>query len=234
MKNNSNQFVGYLRVSTDRQGKSGLGIEDQKKTIVDMVEKNGGHIIKWFEEHQTATKKRIRIIQNEARSYCKQYDAVFITARLDRFARDYSFCRNLFESGDPFIFCDCPTADALELNIRAVFAEEEARKISVNTKNALAILKKRGIKLGTPKNFSNSGRKKGGETVKLQALTNEDNRKAMGFIEAWLESKNTYNDIANKLNDFGFKTSAKKPFTKYSVCRMIKLYKGNEKYKKVA
>jgi DNA invertase Pin-like site-specific DNA recombinase len=234
MKDNSTAFVGYLRVSTERQGKSGLGIDDQKKTIENMVKNIGGHVIKWFEEHQTATGKRVRIIQNEARSYCKDNDATFIAARLDRFARDYSFCRSLFESGDPFLFCDCPTANALELNIRAVFAEEEARKISVNTKNALAVLKKRGTVLGNPKNFSNSGRHKGGETVKLQALTNSDNRKAIGFIEIMLENKNTYSTIASKLNEFGFKTSVNKPFTKYSVCRLIKLYKGFEEYKKVA
>lgn len=225
-----NEYVGYLRVSTKKQGISGLGIEDQKLTILRTVKNLGGTVIKWFEEHETATPKRIRITQNEARHFCRTNKAIFISARLDRFARDYDFCRDLFSSNEPFVFCDCLSANALELKIKAAFAEEEADKISKNTRNALAILKAKGIKLGNPQNFSEEGRFKGGQTTKLMALTNPENRKAIGFVKSLLQNKNSYSKIAEILNQSGYKTRANKNFTKNSVFNLIKLYKGYEQY----
>ena len=223
---NKNLAIGYLRVSTKKQGESGLGIEDQKKTIMEMAESMGISIIGWYEEHQTATKKKIRIIQNYVIRKCKNEGLIFMSARLDRFARDHKFCIELFESGLDFIFCDCPNAESFELKIRSIFAEQEAKRISDNTRRALAVLKKRGVKLGKPENFSDKGRKKGRDTVRLQALTNMNNLRAYATVKLLLQTKTKRKDIVEYLNTNGFRSSKNNPYTEKMVYKLIKLYEG--------
>lgn len=144
-------FVAYIRVSTGKQERSGLGLEAQRKAVTDFL--NGG---KWkllgeFIEVETgkyadATRRRPKLA--EALAACRRRKATLVIAKLDRLARNVHFITGLMESGVDFVAADCPNDDRMMLQMRAVFAEEEARKISERTKAALAAAKARGVKLG--------------------------------------------------------------------------------------
>jgi len=143
------EFIGYYRVSTARQGVSGLGLDAQKKSIADYL--NGGHwkIIAEFVEVESG-KRNNRPELERALALAKQTGATLILAKMDRLGRRASYVLNLLDnSGVRFMFVEMPHASKLEIGIRAVVAEEEGRAISERTKAALAAAKRRGVKLGT-------------------------------------------------------------------------------------
>ena len=142
------EFIGYYRVSTVRQGVSGLGLDAQKKSIADYL--NGGHwkIIAEFVEVESG-KRNDRPELERALALAKQTGATLILAKMDRLGRRASYVLNLLDnSGVRFVFVEMPHASKLEIGIRAVVAEEEGRAISERTKAALAAAKLRGVKLG--------------------------------------------------------------------------------------
>lgn len=143
------EFIGYYRVSTVRQGVSGLGLDAQKKSIADYL--NGGHwkILAEFVEVESG-KRNDRPELQRALALAKQTGATVILAKMDRLGRRASYVLNLLDnSGVRFVFVEMPHASKLEIGIRAVVAEEEGRAISERTKVALAAAKRRGVKLGT-------------------------------------------------------------------------------------
>jgi DNA invertase Pin-like site-specific DNA recombinase len=131
------KFVSYLRVSTDRQGKSGLGLEAQRSAVDDYL--NGGRweLVKEFVEVESG-KRNDRPQLAEALRVCKQKKAKLVIAKLDRLARNVHFISGLLESGVEFIACDMPAANKLTIHILAAVAEAEAEAISARTKAALA------------------------------------------------------------------------------------------------
>jgi DNA invertase Pin-like site-specific DNA recombinase len=139
----------YLRVSTDKQGKSGLGLEAQRKAVEDFL--NGG---KWtlaeeFVETESG-KRNDRPKLAAALAACKKFKAKLVIAKLDRLARNVAFISALMETGVEFVAADMPTANKLTLHVMAAFAEYEREAISARTKAALAAAKARGVKLGGP------------------------------------------------------------------------------------
>jgi DNA invertase Pin-like site-specific DNA recombinase len=141
------RFVSYLRVSTDRQGRSGLGIEAQRKLVLDYL--NGGTWTLAAEYVETESGKlNGRVELERAMAHAKRVGAVLLIAKLDRLSRNVAFIANLMEWGVAFVACDMPHAKPFELHIRASLAEEEARLISERTRAALAAAKARGKKLG--------------------------------------------------------------------------------------
>jgi DNA invertase Pin-like site-specific DNA recombinase len=139
------RFVSYLRVSTDKQGASGLGLEAQRDLVARYVASVGGRIAVEFVEVMTG-KKSDRPQLAAALAACKKQRAVLVIAVLDRLSRKVAFISGLMESGVSFIVADRPNATPFELHIYASMAEEEGRKISERTKAALAAAKKRGDK----------------------------------------------------------------------------------------
>jgi DNA invertase Pin-like site-specific DNA recombinase len=139
-------FVSYLRVSTDRQGKSGLGLEAQRKAVVDHVE-GKGQIAAEFVEVESG-KKNDRPQLARALADAKRIGAVLLIAKLDRLARNVAFIANLLESGVEIAAADMPEANRFLLHIMAAVAEHEARMISDRTRAALAAAKARGVALG--------------------------------------------------------------------------------------
>jgi DNA invertase Pin-like site-specific DNA recombinase len=141
------KFVSYLRVSTQRQGKSGLGLEAQRNAVSEYL--NGG---KWklVEEvvEVESGKRGDRPALVKALSLCRIHNAVLLVAKLDRLARNVAFISSLMESGVEFIAVDLPQANKLTVHVMAAMAEYEAQAISVRTKAALAAAKARGVKLG--------------------------------------------------------------------------------------
>ena len=139
-------FVTYLRVSTDRQGKSGLGLEAQRKVVLDHVTSKG-EIAAEFVEIESG-KKNDRPQLARALAEAKRIGAVLLIAKLDRLARNVAFIANLLEAGVEIAAADMPEANRFLLHVMAAVAEHEAQAISDRTRAALAAAKARGVALG--------------------------------------------------------------------------------------
>jgi len=140
-------FVAYYRVSTDRQGRSGLGLEAQQKAVEDYLNGGDWQLIEAFTEVETG-KRNDRPELRKALDRCKKEKAVLVIAKLDRLARNVAFIANLMEAKVEFRAVDMPEANKLVVHIMAAFAEHEREVISERTKVALAAAKARGVELG--------------------------------------------------------------------------------------
>jgi DNA invertase Pin-like site-specific DNA recombinase len=143
------RYVAYLRVSTARQGASGLGIEAQREAVARHVAAAGGRIVAEVIETESG-KRSDRPELARALAACRAHRATLLIARLDRLARNVAFIAGLMETGVPFLACDMPTATPFMLHVYAAMAEAEGKAISARTRAALAAAKARGVKLGNP------------------------------------------------------------------------------------
>jgi DNA invertase Pin-like site-specific DNA recombinase len=141
------RFVSYLRVSTARQGRSGLGLEAQRKAVEDYLDGGSWQLVKEFVEVESG-KKADRPQLEKAFQLCRLLGAKLVIAKLDRLSRDAHFLLGLEKAGVDFVAADMPHANRLTIGIMAVMAEHERRMISERTKAALAAAKRRGVKLG--------------------------------------------------------------------------------------
>jgi DNA invertase Pin-like site-specific DNA recombinase len=143
------KFVGYLRVSTEKQGQSGLGLEAQRKAIEDYL--NGGRweLLAEYVEIESG-KRSDRPELAAALAHSKTTGATLVIAKLDRLSRNVAFISNLMESGVEFVAADMPMANRLTVHVLAAVAEHEREMISQRTTAALAAAKARGVKLGNP------------------------------------------------------------------------------------
>jgi DNA invertase Pin-like site-specific DNA recombinase len=148
------RFIAYYRVSTARQGASGLGLDAQKMAVKDFLAGGAGDLSGEFLEIESG-RRNDRPQLAAALQACRQHRATLVIAKLDRLARDAHFLLGLEKAGVDFVACDMPSANRLTLGILALVAEDEARAISARTKAALAAAKARGTVLGTPANLTN-------------------------------------------------------------------------------
>jgi DNA invertase Pin-like site-specific DNA recombinase len=141
------KWISYLRVSTQRQGKSGLGLEAQRNAVTEFL--NGGEwsLVKEFVEVESG-KRSDRPQLAKAIQACRAYGAKLVIAKLDRLSRNAHFLLGLQEAGVDFVCADMPNANRLTVGIMAMVAEEERRMIGKRTKEALAAAKRRGVRLG--------------------------------------------------------------------------------------
>jgi DNA invertase Pin-like site-specific DNA recombinase len=150
MAEHHGKYVSYLRVSTQRQGESGLSVEAQRASVAAYL--NGGS---WrlVEEHVEVEsgKRNDRPELEKAFAACRAYNAKLVISRLDRLSRNAHFLLGLEKAGVEFVAVDMPHANRLTVGVMALVAEEESRAISQRTKAALAAAKARGTKLGKPK-----------------------------------------------------------------------------------
>ncbi len=143
------RFVAYYRVSTDKQGRSGLGLEAQRAAVAVHVAGTHGTVAAEFVEVESGRRKD-RPQLAAALAAARVHRAILVIAKLDRLARNVHFVSGLMESGVEFVAADLPTVNRLTVHILAAVAEEEARMISARTKAALAAAKARGVRLGNP------------------------------------------------------------------------------------
>ena len=143
------KFIGYLRVSTEKQGQSGLGLDAQRKAIEDYL--NGGRweLLAEYVEIESG-KRSDRPELAKALAHSKATGATLVIAKLDRLSRNVAFISNLMESGVEFVAADMPMANRLTVHVLAAVAEHEREMISQRTSAALAAAKARGAKLGNP------------------------------------------------------------------------------------
>ena len=139
--------TAYFRVSTDRQGKSGLGLEAQRHAVAEFIRSRGWILAGEFTEIESGRRKD-RPKLAEAIAEAKRIKGKLVIAKLDRLARNVHFISGLMETGVDFVAVDMPTADRFMLHVYAAMAEEEGRRISQRTKAALAAAKARGVVLG--------------------------------------------------------------------------------------
>ena len=201
------QFVAYYRVSTDKQGRSGLGLDAQRTAVANYL--NGG---KW---HLFAERTEIESGSNDDRpelanaiSLCKKHKATLVIAKQDRLARRVAFVANLMETGVPFVVADHPNASPFELHIRAAVDEEEKRRIGERTRAALQAARARGQRLG----WSNPARVDQRTASARGAKSNRAraDRFALNSLPVVREVQaagiKTLQDIADALNRRGIKT----------------------------
>lgn len=140
-------FIAYYRVSTDRQGKSGLGLEAQQQAVTDYLHQIGGTLLESYTEIESGKRNQRPQLAAALRA-CKKQKSTLIIAKLDRLARNVHFISGLMESGVDFIATDNPHANRLMIHLLAAFAEHEREQISQRTKDALAAAKRKGVVLG--------------------------------------------------------------------------------------
>jgi DNA invertase Pin-like site-specific DNA recombinase len=144
------RFVAYYRVSTDRQGRSGLGLDAQRAAVARHAAAAGGAVLAAFEEVESG-RRGDRPQLALALAECRARRCVLLIAKLDRLARDAHFLLGLEKAGVEFVAADMPHANRLTVGIMALVAEEEARATSARTKAALAAARARGVRLGNPR-----------------------------------------------------------------------------------
>ena len=142
-------YIAYYRVSTDRQGASGLGLEAQRAAVLRHI--GAGQLATEYTEIESGKQHSNRPQLLAALQECRRKKATLVIAKLDRLGRNVAFISALMESGADFVCCDNPHANRLMLHMLAAFAEHEREQISHRTKAALAAAKVRGVKLGNPR-----------------------------------------------------------------------------------
>ena len=231
------KFVGYYRVSTEDQGKSGLGLEAQRTSVLKFIEQSG-ELIGEFQDVESGTSYTRKGIQ-EAIDLCKLTGATLVVKEMSRISRGgFKIMVELEEAGVEFIESTAPHDPSMVKGIKFVLAKDEREKISVRTKDALSEIKtkissgKKHISkkgniiehLGSPQNLTDKARNRSIQVRKQAAKDNPNNKRAGAFICSCFEQGDTYTTITDKLNTAGFKTSKGNDFSIMQVSRLHKRY----------
>ncbi|HIJ80826.1 MAG TPA: recombinase family protein [Desulfuromonadales bacterium] len=203
-------YAHYLRVSTDKQGIDGYGIDAQRAAIAKYVP--GAEFI---EVESGRRKDRPELLK--ALAYCKKNNAVLIVAKLDRLARNVAFVSVLMESKVEFICADMPTATPLTIHIIAAMAEHEASMISARTKAGLAAAKARGVKLGTSMDAGKASRGHSTQSV----IADRNAEKIRNTVNGLVTAGKSLRKIAEELNTMGVTTPRKAQWTAQAVKNAI-------------
>ena len=219
-------FVSYLRVSTQKQGQSGLGLEAQRKAVEDYLNGGDWKLIEEVVEVESG-KKNKRPKLTEAIELCKACGATLVVAKIDRLTRDAAFLLNLKDAGIDFIAADLPEANRLTIGIMALVAEQEREAISKRAKEALAAAKVRGVQLGAYRDGNFVGRVGTSKDTKKasEARTALYRRRAAAKLpmikKVDPDDSLSLRGIAQKLNDMGVPTiSGKGNWSANSVRRL--------------
>jgi DNA invertase Pin-like site-specific DNA recombinase len=223
------KLVAYYRVSTDKQGRSGLGLEGQEAAVSAHVKATGCSVVASYTEVETGKKDTLdnRPELRKAIAHARRAKATLVVAKLDRLARSVAVTSMLHQSGVVFVCCDNPNANRLTIQILSAVAEDEARRISERTKAALAAYKARGGKLGASRrasrNLTQKARERGAEAAgKAHArLADEAYADLYDELVELREDGLSLRDIAAKLNGSGFETRRGGKWTAAQVSRVL-------------
>ena len=209
----------YIRVSTTKQGTSGLGLQAQLDKCQSYIDSVKGTTDKVFKDVQSG-KSRHRKGLWDAIAHCKETGSTLVIAKLDRLARDVEFTFKIKNTGVNIYFCDMPICNTMVLSVLAGLAEYEAGLISTRTKDSLAVKKAQGIKLGRPKGCKASQNAIGASVSvrKDKAKANPHNIAFKNYLDVF-ESKNglisnskSISEFVQDLNRMGYKTAKGLPF----------------------
>lgn len=205
----TNRYISYLRVSTVRQGQSGLGLEAQRDAVRPFLQDCGGVLHNEYIEVESG-KKTNRPKLDEALRECRVHNAILIVAKVDRLTRSVSFLHRLLDSGVEVSFCDLPQISGptgkFMLNQMAAVAELEAGLISQRTKAALASAKKRGVKLGGNRGNIQKHSREG--ALRSSQVRSEQSKKRAHDLLPTIQNMSctSASEIARELNNLGIRT----------------------------
>jgi DNA invertase Pin-like site-specific DNA recombinase len=204
------KFISYLRVSTAKQGASGLGLEAQRQAVTDFL--NGGcwQLLREYVEVETG-KHADRAVLIEALQHCKVTGATLVIAKLDRLSRDLEFIARLQKSSIKFVCCDMPQATELTIHMLAAVAQHERQMISDRTKRALTAAKERGVRLGNPNGAAALRRAGKGNAASIVAIKTAADEHAANLAPIIADIRSagvtSFKAIARELNDRGILTA---------------------------
>lgn len=218
------KFVVYLRVSTDRQGRSGLGLEAQREAVSRFVAQGAGVIVAEFKEVESG-KANDRPELTKALKECRLTGSTLLVAKLDRLSRNAAFLMTLKDSRVDFIAADLPDANTMTVGIMALVAQHEREAISQRTKAALAAAKARGVKLGGYREGAadiSDHREQGLAQVRRRAKEKAEERRDL--FQKLCRQGLSMNAMAKALNERGVLTSRGRAnsWTATAVGRMLK------------
>jgi DNA invertase Pin-like site-specific DNA recombinase len=204
------RYVAYFRVSTEKQGKSGLGLAAQH-SLIERFLSDGDEVIAEYVEIQSG-KNDERVELWKAINHAKRNDAKLLIAKLDRFSRKVSFIASIMEQGIGLVVAEMPHATDFQLHIFAALAQEERRLISERTRNALAEAKKRGVQLG-----------KNGKVLAIRHREEADSRAGAlrPIIEPMVEQGLSLSEMARRLNAMQIRPFRGKRFYPEQVKRLV-------------
>lgn len=209
------EFVSYIRVSTRKQGNSGLGMEAQRTINGQYVGSVGGTVIAEYTDVESGTHRNRPGLQ-EAIAHCKRTGATLVIAKLDRLARDVEFTFKVVNSGISIHFCDMPEVNTMILGVFASVAQYERELTSKRTKAALAEKKRQGAKLGAPSATFTDGQRDKAITCRKRNAA-ERSKQYLDLIAMYREKGMTLQAIADSLNAKGFTTPRGKAFAPATV-----------------
>ena len=211
-------YIAYVRTSTGRQV---LGLEEQQLRINQFIQSTGNNLVEIVIEQESG-KNNNRVKLDYATNLCIKHGYTLLFTKLDRLSREVEFLFTLRNKGVKLRCIELPELNTLTLGIFGSVAQWERELISSRTKNGLAALKARGVKLGSPANLTVDARKKGVESIIKKRVENENWKVAKMFIEHF-QMKNgylNYTKISNELNIIGYKTRNGKLFNPSTVRRL--------------
>jgi DNA invertase Pin-like site-specific DNA recombinase len=191
-------FIAYYRVSTDRQGATGYGLDAQRADALRYI--GAGQLAAEYIEVESGKKHTNRPQLLAALAECRRKKATLVIAKLDRLGRNVAFISALMESGAEFVCCDNPNANRLMLHMLAAFAEWEREQISKRTKAALAVAKGRGVTLGNPR------LKEAQDAARAVHLARRAAPKVLSMMEDLRSRGRSFRAIADELNRLNIKT----------------------------
>jgi DNA invertase Pin-like site-specific DNA recombinase len=222
------RYVTYVRVSTQKQGASGLGLEAQQRAVADFLAAHHGQVVAEYREIESG-KLNDRPQLQAALKRCRQSRAVLLVAKLDRLSRSASFLLNLRDSGVRFICADMPDANELTIGVLAAVAQHEREAISARTTAALAAAKARGVRLGNPAlpagNASTAAVARRGLQAKADAFA-KDLRDVIEAARA--EGIETLQEMAERLNELQCQTPRGCEWTPIAVSRLLSRIEASE------
>jgi len=203
--------VAYYRVSTAKQGTSGLGLEAQRTAVEDLCKSRGWEIIAPPFVEIESGKRADRPELQKALHRAKVTGAILVVAKLDRLSRNVAFLATLQDSGVKFIAADMPEANELTVHIMAAVAQAERKAISKRTKEALAAAKARGRKLGNPNGAAALRRAGHGNSASIASITAAASSRAEALRPVVDELRTngitSLGKLASALNEGGFVTA---------------------------
>ncbi|MDE5987046.1 MAG: recombinase family protein [Prevotella sp.] len=216
------KYCIYIRVSTQKQGRSGLGLEAQMKICTDYIKSVGGEVSGIYKDIDHGTVRNRQGLA-DAVNLCKSTGDTLVIAKLDRFARDVEFTFMAVNNakdkkGNPIFdihFCDMPVINTMTLGVNATMAQYERELISERTKAALAAKKAQGYKLGRPKGVDLSKANEASAKVRREKAKNNPNNKIIWGVIG-MNGVPTAEDLQRmsvQLNQMGVQTASKLDFT---------------------
>lgn len=214
------RYVAYYHVSTDRQGRSGLGLEAQRTAVEALLKRSPGTLRAEFTEVQSG-KDDDRPQLREALKLCRLTNSTLLIAKLDRLSRNVAFLATLQQSGTKFVACDLPEASELFVHILAAVAQAEREAISERTKAALAAAKARGVRLGNPRLQPGTS---ASAAIASKARSDRADARAMELLEVIENAQKlgrvTLRQVAHYLNELGIASPQGKQWHANSVRRL--------------